>query len=723
MPTRISRVLTLAAAAALPIAAAHPALAGGTPENVLLIIDPASSESMYLGNYYKNARNIPDANIIYMNPGAADFAQFAGPNGNIEAVLGHTRNAGTDRTVHYILVAPTNQFYVSAPGYLTDGCWPVNRFAIGSAYSLAFIRPLVLAGNLPSSLNNGYASISTSIFPAFDNTVSWNGGVSSVSGRRFYIGALLGYTGERGNTVAEIRDMIDRSVAVDGQRPAGTYYFMNTTDAARNVRASQFAGAASALASAGGASQTINGVLPGGRHDVLGVVTGWADPQIESETMTLLPGSFADHLTSWAATFDNGSQTKLSSWIRRGASGSSGTVEEPCAYPGKFPHTMLHYFSFRGMSLGEAWFRTSGYVPFQHLLVGDPMTRPYAVFPTVQPNIPAGVQSGTINVTPAVGTTTPAGIGAVDLMVNGRRIRSLGPGQPFSIGTPGFPDGYNEVRFVAYEGSLMRTAGVGTGLLRLNNFGASASVQASAVSGDLGTQFSFTASAVPPAGSAVSELRLIHNGRVVASATTSPAVLNVHGRNLGAGRSKVQVEALFTAAPGSLARVTALSEPVEMDIAFVEGAPSSPLPVAYGYTKHVMRGTPAVIELPGSFNDAVGASTYQIISGPAQASISVGTGPYRIITSGATACGEDSLTFRITTPSGQSNTATIRLVHGRGPGCIADFDGSGNANIDDFTAFINAYAAGDLRADLDGSCSLNIDDFTAFINWWGFGCP
>jgi hypothetical protein len=720
IPRRSAHLAAGAAACALAL---NPAatLAGGSPEHMLLIIDPANPASMYLGNYYKNARNIPDANVIYMNPGAADFAQFAGPNGNIEAVLGHTRNAGTDRTIHYIVVAPTDQFFISAPGYIVDNCWPVNRFAISSAYSLAFIRPLILGGGVPSSIANGYGSASTTVFPAFDSTTSWASGVSNSSGRRFYIGALLGYTGERGNTVAEIREMIDRSVAVDGQRPAGTFYFMNTTDPARNVRAGQFSSVANAFTSAGGVSETINGVLPGGRHNVMGVVTGWPSPNIDTEDMTLLPGSFADHLTSWAATFDNGSQTKLSSWIRRGASGSAGTVEEPCAYQGKFPHTVLHYFSFRGMSLGEAWFRSSAFIPFQHVFVGDPMTRPYSIFPAVQPNIPSGAQNGTVVITPAVGTTSPAGVGSVDLLINGRRLRTAGAGQPFSINTHLLPDGHNEVRFIAYEGSLMKTAGVGRGQLLLNNHGASASVQPSATSGNLGTQFTFNASAAPPSGAALAELRLIHNGRVVASSSTSPAALRVHGSNLGAGRSKVQVEAIFSGTGPT--RITALSQPVELDIEFSEGTPSFPAPVAYSYTRHVMRGASAVVELPGNFS---GDASFEIISAPAQATISAGSGPYRIITSNPQACGEDVLTFRITTAppqSAQSNIATVRLVHGRGPGCIADFDGSGNANIDDFTAFINAYAAADLRADVDASCSLNIDDFTAFINWFAIGCP
>jgi hypothetical protein len=215
-------------------------------------------------------------------------------------------------------------------------------------------------------------------------------------------------------------------------------------------------------------------------------------------------------------------------------------------------------------------------------------------------------------------------------------------------------------------------------------------------------------------------MRLLHNGRVVAASASSPAQLQVHGRNLGAGPATVRLEASFKQSVGS-ARRAAVSAPVQLDIAFDEGTPALSTPIAYSYTREVMRGTSIVVELPGSFADA--SATWDIISPPSQATISTNAGPYRIITSPPQACGSDPLTFRITTPSGQSGIATVNLIHGRGPGCVADFDGSGHANVDDFTNFINAFAAQDLRADLDGSCTLNIDDFTTFINLFAFGCP
>ncbi|MBL9031754.1 MAG: choice-of-anchor B family protein [Phycisphaerae bacterium] len=61
--------------------------------------------------------------------------------------------------------------------------------------------------------------------------------------------------------------------------------------------------------------------------------------------------------------------------------------------------------------------------------------------------------------------------------------------------------------------------------------------------------------------------------------------------------------------------------------------------------------------------------------------------------------------------------------------CYANCDGSTSApvlNVNDFTCFLNKFAAGDPGANCDGSSTppvLNINDFTCFINAYAVGCP
>src|SRR6516165_579357 len=80
------KVLAVLGGAGLAIGGGH-VLAGGTPENILILVNPANAESMYLGHYYQNARNIPASNVLYIDPTAVDYPTMAGTNGNIDAVL------------------------------------------------------------------------------------------------------------------------------------------------------------------------------------------------------------------------------------------------------------------------------------------------------------------------------------------------------------------------------------------------------------------------------------------------------------------------------------------------------------------------------------------------------------------------------------------------------------------------------------------------------------
>ena len=121
-----------------------------------------------------------------------------------------------------------------------------------------------------------------------------------------------------------------------------------------------------------------------------GIMTGASDLPFASANITIRPGAFCDHLTSYAATFDINAQTKTSEWIARGASGSSGTVEEPCNYLFKFPSQRIHVWYAQGLSLGESYLRSMTAVPFQNLFIGDPLTRPWAYIPVVTaPGLPS----------------------------------------------------------------------------------------------------------------------------------------------------------------------------------------------------------------------------------------------------------------------------------------------------------------------------------------------
>jgi len=491
--------------------------AGGTAENVLLIIDPTRPDAQYLGNYYKNARNIPASNILYMDPGATDYPTFV--SDNLDAVFGTLANAGIDDHIDFIILAPADSYFINAPGLINDGCSPVNRFAISAAYMTAFISDQILSGRSVSMPNRyfraagaRYFSSSTSYFDGLPSTDS--------RARRYFLGATLGYTGLRGNTPDELIAMIDRSVAADGTHPAGTFYFMETTDANRSSpRDGLFDATVTKIINAGGNAEHLMDVLPLQRHDCLGIMTGWASPDIDNGDFTILPGAYCDHLTSFAGTFATSSQVKLSRWIVKGASGSYGTVEEPCNYPGKFPTARIHQFYFKGLALGEAVFRNLEFVAFQGLIYGDPLTRPFAYPPDVQvAAAPTGTVSGTVQFTPSATSSNPNGVSftGFDLHVDGRVRDSIADGDAFSLDTTKLPDGWHDLRVVTSEDTSVHSAGRWTAGFVSDNRGRSATLTVSPGSGDWSTAFTADLAAF---GTGAAEVRLVQNGRVVAAAS------------------------------------------------------------------------------------------------------------------------------------------------------------------------------------------------------------
>lgn len=641
------------------------ALAEGGPENALLIVDPLSAEAMYVANYYKAARKIPNENILYISPGAANYQAFV--DHNLPALFGHLANQRIEDHVD-LIVLPPGPFFVSAPGYLFDQCFPVSRFSITSAYSTAFIRNEILngGGSFPVTTINRFFKASD-VARTFDSSLSYSNGDpnTSASARRYFMAAMLGFTGTwgTGNSISEILDNIDRSVAADGTRPAGTFYFMdNTGDPLRNVRAVQYNAVIASLVNKGALAQKIVGILPNGKTDCLGIMTGAADLDFPSANLAITPGAFGDHLTSWAATFDIGAQTKVAAWLQNGASGSWGAVEEPCNYTGKFPHARVHLYYYFGVTLAEAAFRAAQYFPFQMLLYGDPLTRPFAYIPTINYiNPPTGPVSGDLLIQAFALTANPsASIAAVEVWVDGVvRASAAGSGIVTTLDTTLLADGVHDLRIVAYENTLVRTVGNWTGKLTVSNLGRSASLNVAPLSGLLSQPFQCNVSA---AGSGVAEIRLVQNGRVVAALPGSSGVLTVHGWTLGAGPATLQAEALYS--DGSRVR----SDPVTLDITFGSAGPTGQPPTAFSFTKRVRYNRPFVVELPATYDTDFAGLTYQLLTNPSQSTVPSGqSSAYRLMTPNAGASGADSFTFRVSSSAGLSNVATVTLVYDNCP--------------------------------------------------------
>jgi len=661
------RSIGLVAAGLAGLAASAPAVRADLgAEDVLLVIDPNDPEALYLGHRYRDARGIPDRNVLYLVPGASDYAAFVAERQ--PAALGTLAQRRLAGHVDMFVLAPVDEFFVPASGYVTDGCVSVRRFSLASAFGLAKQSEEILGGGIPSTRTNRYGTVSFEAI-AFDTNVAWFQGEPSIDpdAESYYIGTMLGYTGERGNTVTEIEAMIDRSVAADGTRPEGTFYFLETNDSARSdPRDGFFDDAATDIIARGGqAEASCCSPLPTGADDVLGAMSGFAGADILGGDFTILPGAFADHLTSFAATFDTGSQTKMSEWIAKGASGTIGTVEEPCNYPGKFPRPQMHAYYFQGLTLGEATWRSLGYWPFQPLLTGDPLTRPFAWIPTVTVDgVPTGPVGGIVELVPSATTDRPgARILEHELLVDGEVVLVVPDGEPFRLDTTRLGDGHHELRVRSRDDTAVASTVRWIGAIDVDNAGRSVELLPAATSGDLSTPFVLTSEVETGAGTVV-QVRLVQHGRVVASGDDPTRPLTTYGAALGSGPSRVRAEVEF--ADGMVVRPA----PVGLDISRDVGGPVGVTPEAFGYRRTVDPAHAALLELPVAWDDADASREYRIVTPPTQATLS-GTEaePYRLLVAEENATGSDHVEFEVVVGGVTSGTARIDLFY---DDCLAE---------------------------------------------------
>jgi len=178
-------------------------------------------------------------------------------------------------------------------------------------------------------------------------------------------------------TFDQAKELIDRGVESDGSRPQGTAYLLSTTDSARNVRSASYPEVEKALRGKLAISVLRKNVLLDAK-DVLFYFTGLS--RVDGlGTLRFLPGAVADHLTSFGGemTDDSGQMSALR-WLEAGATGSYGTVSEPCAFPGKFPDVPVLLSAYlKGETLIEAYWKSVA-MPGQGIFIGEPLAAPFS---------------------------------------------------------------------------------------------------------------------------------------------------------------------------------------------------------------------------------------------------------------------------------------------------------------------------------------------------------
>ena len=322
--------------AANPVA---PPVARLGPEEMAVVINDLDPLSKKIGMYYQEQRRIPTTNIIHVRfqPGHSNMArkEFDQLKADI------------------------------------DGKTPANI----QAYALTWIAPYRV----------DCMSITTAFAAGFDTKFCSTNCSTTKLSPYFNSNSKAPWTDYKirpsmviaGSNFAEAKKLIDRGVASDGTLPKGFGYLVSTTDTARNVRAVFYSEIVKFLGRYMD-FRIIEADYLVDRRNIMFYFTGSVYVH-KLKTNHFLPGAIADHLTSSGGQLTDSSQMSSLRWLEAGATGSYGTVVEPCNHLAKFPHpgiVISHYL--QGATLIEAYWKGVAW-PGEGIFIGEPLARPFAL--------------------------------------------------------------------------------------------------------------------------------------------------------------------------------------------------------------------------------------------------------------------------------------------------------------------------------------------------------
>jgi hypothetical protein len=471
----------LALAIVASFAAARPAAAGGGPENVLLVVNASSESSKTIANHYIELRKIPTQNVVYLD-WKGSLGKCKGSNFR-QRILAPAIQAMEDRKltpqIDYIVYSSDFPWAVDLQSLFPGEVFP-KQFAptaslTGATYLTPFVmgkNPAIVAPNInwyvPGPIEpNQWKCQQLGNVPSrgFRARYLWDASGKRTNdakaGQRYLLSTMLGVTSGRGNSVEEVLFYLSRAVKADGTRPGGTIYFMANQGKRSRPRDQCYAAVATQIQALGVRAVALQGGLPRGASDVMGLMAGLAGFDWSATGNTILPGAICEHLTSLGGVLTaDAAHTPLTEFLRHGAAGASGTVREPLDIQAKFPLPSLHLHYARGCSLAEAFYQSvSG--PYQLLIVGDPLCQPWATFPNiaVEGVKPGQEVRGSLAITASSTGTGGQAILSYDLVIDGRLVARSLPGKTLTVDTTKLSDGYHELRLVGVQVGPIETQG------------------------------------------------------------------------------------------------------------------------------------------------------------------------------------------------------------------------------------------------------------------------
>jgi uncharacterized protein (TIGR03790 family) len=325
---------------------------GITADEVGVLVNDDDPLSVMVAAYYVKARKIPKANVVHLHVGSATANSITGAVFAPLKTQVDTAFASSD--VQALAITWTKP-------YAVDNMSVTSAFSLG--YKAISSADTCSDTNAISGTTNPYQTNRTSTKPFTD--------------LMFRPAMTIPAT-----KIEEAKAIIDGGIASDDTWPTGTAYLMDTTDSARNVRCNgagsecqTFLNTWDTVKTDVAASILVENEVTN-KTDILFYVEGLASLS-QLATNKFIPGSVADHLTSYGGQIPTSGQMSAFQFLLAGATGSYGTVVEPCNYTEKFPDpSVLIPTYFGGATLIEAYWKSVVW-PAEGIFIGEPLARPW----------------------------------------------------------------------------------------------------------------------------------------------------------------------------------------------------------------------------------------------------------------------------------------------------------------------------------------------------------
>ncbi|MEI7881819.1 MAG: TIGR03790 family protein, partial [bacterium] len=422
------------------------------PHEVLLLANRNSPRSLALARDYAALRHIPEVNLVALDLPASPACEMT-PADFTAKIWNPARQALLDRGL---------SDHILAWVYSVDFPIRITATPALSLQGLTFLKgkmpdkEQVERGSYASPIFAGPETPRISGFPAqsLDVQSAWLGQDMPVPSM------MLGYMGPNGNTPEEIMACLKNGVQSDQTRPGGTVLILTNSDIRTLARAWEFELAKNELE-----AQEIAVIIAptppstkGEPTKLCGLMAGAADlPEIARHKFLFRPGAIAEHLTSFGAAFDNNGQTKITEWIRAGATASAGTVTEPLSIWMKFPHARVFSLQAAGCTILESLIQSIR-CPLQILLIGEPLASPWAPRSNVSIQ---GLKEGKLDKKTVITAEISARDGEVFnrfmFLLDGKTLQPLGKSPSATLDPAPTTHGRHTVRVIAYKVGTVRS--------------------------------------------------------------------------------------------------------------------------------------------------------------------------------------------------------------------------------------------------------------------------